>query len=271
MGALETTNLVILLISASISTIGNALVAILIVKFDYLQTKQNAFILCLAISDFLYGFIVVPMRIVMNNVLYHANISETSFDQWVSGCQTVAVFNVIAYYGDYLSIALITLDRFLYIKYPFKYTQNMTNTKTACAITGICIVSFSLSILFIFVPDDFLRGELCFVSSFIQFEYFIAFDVPLLAITCTGMFYTFYIYHTMVQKTQPNGNNSVGSSKTQNKVTKMMLMVVSVFLLSNTFWYTVYFITNGMNGLGTGILQEFASWLWHVSKYASIK
>ncbi len=265
MDFLGTLHLTIRSLSGLLSIIGNAIVIILVLKFDYLQTTQNAFVLCLAMSDFLYGFVIVPWKNLLNNV-HQTNMSETAYAQWFAGCQTVTVFNVVAYYGDYLSIAAITLDRFLYIKYPFEYTQIMTRKRTGFVITGIVSVSFSLSIIFVFVPDKYSRGDACSVSSFIESEYFAAFDLPLLTITCTLMLYTFYIYHTMVRKTQSEISSAGGNSKIQNKVTKMMLTVVGVFLLSNTFWYTVYFITDGMNGLGIRILQNFSSWFWHVSK-----
>ncbi len=264
MNSFEALNLVILFISTFLCIVGNILVFVLILKFEFLQSRQNALILCLAASDFLYGFLVVPMRFFMDNI-HHANMSATTYNKWFAGCQTAAVFNVFAYYGDYLSIASITLDRFLYIKYPFQYTQFMTNKTTIYIVAGIFFISLSFSILFVFVPDNYSRGEPCSVSSFIPPEYFAAFDVPLLTVTCTGMFYTFYIYYTMVRKTNPDVNAPTGSSKSQNKVTKMMFCVVSVFLLSNAFWYTVYFITNGMSGRGIGILQLISLWFWHVS------
>ena len=257
-------------ISGFLSTVGNAIVIVLVLKFSYLQTKQNALVFCLALSDFLYGFFVVPGRILLNNA-FPKNMSNNSYDQWFTACQTVAVFNVIAYYGDYLSIASITLDRFLYIKYPFKYAQIMTKYIAGLVITGIAFVSFSLSIIFVFVPDKYEKGDPCSVSSFIQSQYFAAFDVPLLSVTCTVMLYTFFVYHIMVRKTQPNIADTGVNSKTQNKVTKMMLTVVGVFLISNAFWYTVYFITNGKDGLHIRILQNFSSWLWHVSTHSEKK
>ena len=264
MDSLATTHLVLRSTSAFLCILGNGFVMILIIKYEYLRTKQNAFIFSLALSDFLYGFAVSPIRSLMDNI-YHTNMSNSSYDKWFTGCQTLTIVNVMTYYGDYLSIAAITLDRFYYIKFPFKYTENMTTRRTGYALAGIIIASFSLSMLFVFGSDDFKRGETCSAGAFVQAEYFAAFDVPLLTITCTAMFYTFYIYHNMVSKTYPEVNSGSGVSKSQNKVTRMLLTVVGVFLISNVFWYTVYFITDGMESFGIRLLQNFSSWLWLVS------
>ncbi len=160
------------LIILVLSTIGNALVITLILKFEYLRTIQNAFIFCLTLCDFLYGCTVIPTRILLDNV-YHKNMSEASYEKWFAGCQTTVMFEVIAYYGDYFSIAAIALDRFLYRKYPFKYTEHMTKKKTASGIVGIITVSFSLSILCVLVPDNFSRGDVCLVWNFIQYRKFL--------------------------------------------------------------------------------------------------
>ncbi len=264
MDFLSTLHLVIRSTSAFLGIIGNGFVILLITKFESLRTKQNAFILSLAVSDFLYCFAVSPVRSLLDNI-YHTNMSNNSYQQWFTGCQTLTVINVMSYYGDYLSIAAITLDRFLYIKFPFKYTEKMTARRAGYAIAGIIIVSFSLSILFVFGSNDYERGETCSAGAFVQAEYFAGFDVPLLALTCTAMFFTFYIYHNMVKKTYPEVNASAGS-KSQNKVTRMMLTVVTIFLVSNVFWYTVYFITDGMEDFGIRLLQNFSSWLWLVSQ-----
>ncbi len=94
-------------------SIGNISVIILIIRFEYLRTKQNAFVFLLAVFDSIYGLIVLPSTITLNAV-YNTNLSESNYKQFVKACKFRCVFNTLAYYGDYLSIGESYMYRCLF-------------------------------------------------------------------------------------------------------------------------------------------------------------
>ena len=95
----------------SFLSIGNVFVIILIIKFEYLRTKQNAFILLLAVCDSMYGLILLPSTMILDAV-YKPNMTDSVHEPWLAACKFRCFVNTLAFYGDYLSIAVITLDRF---------------------------------------------------------------------------------------------------------------------------------------------------------------
>ncbi len=105
-------------ISAFLS-LGNIFVIILVIKFESLKTKQNAFVVLLALSDSIYGLIVLPSTNILN-AIHTPNMSDSVYDPWLIGCEFRCFCLTLGYYGDYLSIAIVTFDRFCYIKFPFK-------------------------------------------------------------------------------------------------------------------------------------------------------
>ena len=254
---------VIISIASFLSITGNTLVIILISKYEYLQTRANSFVLCLAISDFCIGLVNWPTEITLN-ALSNYNVSDTEYTSWFVGCKLTVVLAIISYYGDYLSIAAITFDRFLYIKYPFKYNNILTVKRNAIIIITVFFLSISISIAFVFTSKNYRKGKRCLPSSFVAPIYFTAFDVPLLILITLAMLYTFYTYFSIAKKTVPQNEMNLNLTA-QIKVTKVMSKVIGVFLVSNIVWYSVYFITSDEEGLFVTLLTYISYWLWLVS------
>ena len=256
---------------SSFLSIGNLFVLILIIKFEYLRTKQNAFIFLLAVCDSIYGLIALPSLITLNmlNAVYKPNMSESTYEAFLAACQFRCVFSTFAFYGDYLSIGIIMFDRFYYIRYPFQYNQYVNNTKIGCIIGLVVSLCFITAIIFVFGSGGVRRSGKCSVTMFVPPIYFIYIDIPIICITTILMFYSFYHYYEMARKIQPEGADQSGNIKRQIKVTRTMFTVVGVFLSSNIIWYTVFFIIDGLEleGFGISLVYWFADALWLVSHY----
>ena len=147
----------------------------------------------------------------------------------------------------------------------------MTNIKVGCIIGGVVAVCVAMAMVFVFGTGGPRRSGKCSLTMFIPAELFIYTDVPLLSITSLIMFYAFYHYYKMARKTQPEGSGHVGNLKAQVKVTRTMFTVVGVFLSSNILWYTVFLITDDMDGMGIAILMWFCDGLWLVSTSNPVK
>ena len=81
---------------SSFLSLGNILVIILVVQFEYLKTKQNAFIVLLAISDAIYGLIVTPSSYILNATQPDTNITSYSmYESWFAACKFRCFFNTL--------------------------------------------------------------------------------------------------------------------------------------------------------------------------------
>ncbi len=116
---LEIIHIIISVLSAILSVAGNIFIIFLIIKYDYLQTKSNIFVVALAISDMLVHLLALPGYIVSNEQ-DNSNITDTQYDSWESTCRLSVITNIISYYGIFQCVAAICIDRFLYIKTPYR-------------------------------------------------------------------------------------------------------------------------------------------------------
>ncbi len=71
---------------SSFLSLGNIFIIILVIRFEYLRTKQNAFIVLLAVSDSLYGLVVTPSTMIIN-ALPQPNVSDSTYESWLAACK----------------------------------------------------------------------------------------------------------------------------------------------------------------------------------------
>ena len=264
--------------------IGNILVIIAVCKYEYLQTKTNMFVLALAVSDLMVGLIVIPMSFAVNNI-ESTKLSNSSYTVWKNACLTSRFFQHMGAMGDILSILAITVDRFLFINYPFKYEDILTKKK-AVIISVLCIViSICLSLLAAFGSGRFQYGMECVMFNVLSPIVTYALWMPLFGIVTiiVIVFYGKIAYLALsknvsvatgtaappLEETSGNGNGtgnapSSSQSSTQKKVTKIMSQVIGVFVSTYLTWFVIFFATAGNTESSVVLLQYFATWFWQV-------
>ncbi len=251
-------------LSGCLSLIGNIFVITVIAKFSYLRTKANVFVIALAVSDMLIHIFSFP-RLVLSGELKD-NATDTQYNSWLIGCRASLVTNIIAYYSEFQCVAAIAIDRFLYIKYPFSYDEYM-NKKTIYFIIA-WIVAFSTGIAFLFIFASDIRVNICGLYTFIRPIFFYSIEIPYFTILVLIMVYTFYTYFAIATKTHPEGSSQITTEKWKDgmKITRMMLLVVGVFLVTNAQWYIIFFATYNLEGSTVVvIIQSIGDWIWLVS------
>ncbi|CAK8689188.1 unnamed protein product [Clavelina lepadiformis] len=144
------------------TVVGNLLVIMSVLVFHKLRKVRNMFIVSLALADLIMGGVVLPMG---------AHSAVTS--QWILGkfgCHIWTSVDVLSVTASICTLCAISLDRFVAITMPFKYSRKMTRVRAAFVISFIWIISAAIS----FIPinmgwwkttdsedERYERGESC--------------------------------------------------------------------------------------------------------------
>lgn len=137
---------------ASITTIDNFVVILLVISRKKLHTKTNWFILSLSFADFIIGFIVVPIDYVISEVLPDNMLSD------VLSIVSDMFFDISA-----ANLCLVAFDRYLAVVYPLKYVTFLTHRRVFGLIVSAWLAPCLLSagqILVLFTSTTYISQEI---------------------------------------------------------------------------------------------------------------
>lgn len=118
--------------------VGNILVILSVLCNKHLQTVTNFFIVNLAIADLLLSIIVLPF-----------SASLEVLGCWVFGrifCNIWAAVDVLCCTASILSLCIISIDRYIGVKYCLKYPTIMTEKKAGVILVVVWVSSMVISI-----------------------------------------------------------------------------------------------------------------------------
>lgn len=121
--------IVLELLIAVFSVLGNVLVCWAVGLNSNLQTITNFFVVSLAVADIAVGVLAIPFAIVIS----------TGFCSNFYGCLFIACFVLILTQSSIFSLLAIAIDRYIAIKIPLRYNSLVTG-KRARGIIAICWV-----------------------------------------------------------------------------------------------------------------------------------
>ncbi|XP_041473555.1 D(1) dopamine receptor-like [Lytechinus variegatus] len=125
----------VLSIIICVAIIGNSMVCLAISRSRTLRSQvANVFIVNLAITDLGCASLVMPFSLV-----------SVWFDHWVFGgflCDVACFFNYCFIIVSMLSLALISVDRHIYVVHPFKYQALMTHRRAIMLVLCTWFVGF---------------------------------------------------------------------------------------------------------------------------------
>ncbi|XP_072446317.1 5-hydroxytryptamine receptor 4-like [Chiloscyllium punctatum] len=127
---------------------GNLLVIASIAYFTKLRTPTNAFIVSLAVADFLVGIIVMPFS--MTKLVFGWYFGKTF-------CKIHTIMDVMLCTSSIMNVSCIAFDRFYAVCYPLKYRFRMSQKR----VTILLLICWFVPALVSFVPlflDVHLRG-----------------------------------------------------------------------------------------------------------------
>nr|XP_056711495.1 alpha-1D adrenergic receptor [Euleptes europaea] len=118
--------------------VGNILVILSVACNRHLQTVTNYFIINLAIADLLLSTTVLP---------FSATLDVLGF--WAFGrifCDIWAAVDVLCCTASIMSLCIISVDRYIGVKYSLKYPTIMTEKKAVIILVVVWLLSMVISI-----------------------------------------------------------------------------------------------------------------------------
>ena len=137
----------ILAIITTASVVGNSIVIYAVLTKNHFRNRRFALLLLLIVSDFLTGFIMMP--------LYFVNLFfKTFFETSEYLCILMAIlFSFMAMFC-YLCITTLALERYIMLKYPVKHRRWFTKSVLVAIVLAIILFSIigALSPLYYSLP-----------------------------------------------------------------------------------------------------------------------
>ncbi|XP_077099999.1 trace amine-associated receptor 13c-like [Siphateles boraxobius] len=213
----------------------NLLVIISISHFKKLHTPTNLLILSLAVADLIVGLIVIP--------LMGIRFIESCWYFGETFCSLFVFIIFIVVTASLGNLVFISVDRYIAVSDPLRYTVMVTTDKVVCCIiiNWLCCGIYSVIILHntMFYPEthDRCYGD-CSVS--FNFEHFVT-DLIVTFVAPSSVIMSIYVKIFCVAEHQAKVVNSVaGVSRSQRKAGKTLGIVVTVFFMC---WIPYYIVT----------------------------
>ncbi|XP_035641221.1 adenosine receptor A2b-like [Oncorhynchus keta] len=130
--------IVLELLIAVLSVLGNVLVCWAVCLNSNLQSITNFFVVSLAVADIAVGVLGIPFAIVIS----------TGFCSNFYGCLFIACFVLVLTQSSIFSLLAIAIDRYIAIKIPLRYNSLVTGQRAK----GIIAVCWVLSIIIGLTP-----------------------------------------------------------------------------------------------------------------------
>ncbi|CAF3667742.1 unnamed protein product [Adineta steineri] len=164
---------------------GNSLVCIAVIRERHLQNTTNYFLTSLAFTDCLVACLVMPLAVTIE-LIGHFPFNALACNVWLT-------FDVCCSTSSIWHMSVMSLDRYLTLRYPLKYGRNKRRSLMAYKIITIWLISFGICLpLFILglVDPTNVYNEAthaCFPShrTFKIYGSFVAFFIPLVIMIVT--------------------------------------------------------------------------------------
>ena len=120
----EVTNIIVSVIIVILCTFGNCLVIISLKRFEWLRVPTNYFVALLAFCDFCNG---LPVYSFSTATLFLSTENDKITVKYDVICRISVYVAGLSGYGNLLCVIIITADRYIFINWPFRYYDIVTN------------------------------------------------------------------------------------------------------------------------------------------------
>ena len=218
--------------------IGNLLVLIVvIINKDHFKNTTNLFILNLAAADLLFLIFCVP---------FHAVIYTTTgwpFGQFM--CKFVHLVQYSSMMASILTLVAMSFDRYLAVGYPLRTKHMRTPCRALGIVVGVWLLSLSMALPWPVVytvriyknfgPEDLVIcaddwGRVGARATYYLFLFILGYVIPLIAISILSTLMVRQLW--IVDGYRCQGTRTIESIKAKRKVTRFVIVIVVVFLVS---------------------------------------
>ncbi|XP_062912304.1 somatostatin receptor type 1-like [Mobula hypostoma] len=233
-----------------VGLIGNSMVIFVILRYAKMKTATNIYILNLAIADELF-MLSVPFL-----------SASAALQRWPFGslmCRTVLSVDGINQFTSVFCLTVLSVDRYVAVVHPIKAARY--RRPTIAKIINICVWIFSLIVILpiiIFagttpsedggVHCNFLWPQPSWSVAFVIYTFLLGFLIPVIAIC---LCYILIIVKMRVVALKAGWQQRRRSEK---KITRMVLMVVTVFVICWMPFYVLQ-LANIFLSLNTTVTQ----------------
>lgn len=218
---------------------GNAMVIYVILKYAKMKTATNIYILNLAIADELF-MLSVPFL-----------ATSAAVRHWPFGslmCRLVLSVDGINMFTSIFCLTVLSVDRYIAVVHPIKAARY--RRPTVAKIVNVCVWGLSLIVILpiiIFadtvpaqdgaVDCNFLWPEAVWSEAFVVYTFLLGFLLPVGAICLC--------YCLMVARMRAVGLKAgwLQRRRSEKKITRMVLLVVAVFVLCWMPFYIVQLVS----------------------------
>ncbi|ESO83690.1 hypothetical protein LOTGIDRAFT_73938, partial [Lottia gigantea] len=213
----------ILSIICILSFFGNISLWIVIIKTKDLHKESNYLTLCLSFADILVS---MGMPITCLTIVY----GEWIFDDVI--CQVLGFVNMVTFIGSVTSLGVISMNRYIKICKPYKYSVVYTKRNIFLMIAGVWILSSALATpplfgwgVYAYLPNQ----SFCFCdwATSVSYTFFMVgtcFGGP-----CTVMT---VCYVLILRKLRASSRKSVQFRAKEIRITALFLIVIFAFVIS---------------------------------------
>ncbi|KAF1448447.1 Galanin receptor type 2, partial [Spheniscus demersus] len=210
-----------------VGTVGNCLVLAVLLRNGQVKNTTNLFILNLGVADLCFILFCVPFQATIYTL-----------EGWVFGpfmCKAVHFFIYLTMYASSFTLATVSLDRYLAIRYPLHSRELRTPRNTLTAICFIWGLSFIFSGPYLSYYQEFQLANLTVCHPIWEISqrkvmdictFIFSYIIPVLILSLTYVRTIHYLWRSV----DPLQDMSE-SKKAKRKVTRMIIIVAVLFCL----------------------------------------
>ncbi|KAM8991740.1 galanin receptor type 2 [Ara ararauna] len=210
-----------------IGTVGNCLVLAVLLRNGQVKNTTNLFILNLGVADLCFILFCVPFQATIYTL-----------EGWVFGpfmCKAVHFFIFLTMYASSFTLATVSLDRYLAIRYPLHSRELRTPRNALTAICFIWGLSFIFSGPYLSYYEEFQLANLTVCHPIWEISqrkvmdvctFIFSYILPVLILSLTYVRTIHYLWRS-VDPLQ----DMAEAKKAKRKVTRMIIIVAVLFCL----------------------------------------
>ncbi len=242
-------NCILHIIASFGAVLGNSLVILSVVKFQYMRSTIHVFVVSLACFDLALGVIGPFEQALLIWTAKYGMLQNVHLERL---CQAQTGFMMCLGRGDMLSLTFMALDRFIYMIYPLRYPSIVTFNRALIGV-GICLVYPPIIYTITSLVEGFRRPGVC-AFPFMGIESKLNRNFAMVEICIIGIsllcFYTQiaklacrkihnnYVRPLTSNETITGAASDQRMSSAQAKVTRLIGLNVGVYLLVYALIFT---------------------------------